>query len=265
MWKGGSSMDMDTNINLKGFHAVVTGGSNGLGFEMAKALLSHGATVAIASRRGERLAKAYETLKGEGFDVHELEMDVRRESSIDAAARWVAENWERLDLLVNNAGLGMSVISNTQVVDPVPFFEIQPKAFYDMVETNFIGYFLVARAFVPIMIKNGGGRLVNVSTSAGIMTATGMLPYGPSRAASDAMSAIMAVEMKKYNVTVNMLAPGGPVDTGFVTDEIREFFERIGLLPASCMNESILFLASDKAAELTGEKITATELHRWLK
>ena len=253
------------NIDLEGFHAVITGGSNGLGFEMSKALLKHGATVALAARRGERLAKAYATLKGEGFNVYKLEMDVRSEGSIEAAANWISENWPRLDMVVNNAGLSQSRIGNTQAVAPVPFYEIPTDAFYDMIETNMIGYFLVARAFVPIMLKHGGGRLVNVSTGEGIMTAPGMLPYGPSRAGSDAISIIISKEMASQNISVNMLSPGGPVDTGFVTDEIRARFSSLGLLKADCMNESILFLASDKAKGLKGEKITATQLHQWLK
>jgi gluconate 5-dehydrogenase len=252
------------NIDLKRFHAVITGGSNGLGFEMSKALLSHGATVAIAARKGERLSKAYEALKSEGFDVHALEMDVRSVDSVDLAAKWIAENWERLDMLVNNAGLSMSRIGNTQAIDPIPFFEIQPDAFYDMIETNLIGYFLAARAFVPLMIKSGGGRLVNVATGAMTMVMRGMLPYGPSRAGSEAMSVIMSKELEEYKIWVNSLAPGGPVDTGFVTDEIRAR-STTRLLPPDIMNEAILFLASDKSAGITGDKITATEFHKWLE
>jgi len=252
------------NVDLKGFRAVITGGSNGLGYEMSKALLSKGATVAIASRAGARLNKAYAALKDEGFDVFALEMDVRSEASIETAAYWVSENWGQLDMVVNNAGLSQSVVGGGQTVRPVPFFEVPPKAFYDMVETNFIGYFLVARAFVPIMIRNGGGRLINVSTGIGTMTAPGMLPYGPARAGAEAMSVIMTGEMKPFNVTVNVLLPGGPCDTGFVTEENRAHFSTVGLLPASIMNEAILFLASDKAAGLTGERIIARELHKWL-
>jgi gluconate 5-dehydrogenase len=252
------------DVNLKGFRAVITGGSNGLGFEMAKALLSKGATVAIAARPGERLEKAYAALKGGGFDVHALEMDVRDESAVEAAARWVAESWGRLDMVVNNAGLSQSVVRPDQTVAPLPFFEIEPRAFYEMVETNFIGYFLVARAFVPIMIRGGGGRLINVSTGIRTMTAKGMLPYGPARAGAEAMSVILSGEMESYNVMVNILLPGGPCDTGFVTDEVRAHYEGIGLLPASIMNEAIVFLASDKAAGLTGERIIATEFSQWL-
>lgn len=251
-------------IDLRGFHAVITGGSSGLGFEMAKALLSHGAVVAIAARGGEKLENAYASLKSEGYDVHALEMDVRSDGSVDSAASQISKNWERLDMLVNNAGIGMSEANKGFAVDSAPFYEIRPKAFYDIVETNFIGYFLVARAFVPIMLRCGGGRVVNVSTSIKTMTARGQLPYGPARAGAEAMSAIMADELKDRNITVNVLLPGGPADTGFVTEDVREHFEKIGLLPASIMNEAILFLASEKAAGMTGERIIAKEFRQWL-
>ena len=253
------------NNNMRGFHAVITGGSSGLGFEMAKALLSHGATVAIAARRGEKLDNAYANLKTKGFDVHALEMDVRSEDSVAAAADWVADNWDRIDMLVNNAGIGMSAADKDFAVNPAPFFKIQPKAFYDIVETNFIGYFLVARVFVPLMLRHGGGRIVNVSTSIRTMTMRGQLPYGPARAGAEAMSTIMSEELKDYNIAVNVLLPGGAADTGFVTNELRAHFESLGLLPASIMNDSILFLASDEAAGITGERIIAKDFHQWLQ
>lgn len=254
------------SVDLTGFHAVITGGSSGFGYEMAKTLLSHGATVAIAARPSEKMDRAYASLKDEwGGKVVALEMDVRDENSVSAAADVISREWSRLDMLVNNAGIGMRDANKGFPGDPSPFYEIPIKAFYDIVETNFIGYFLVARAFVPLMLKNGGGRVVNVSTGIRTMTARGQLPYGPARAGAEAMSVIMSDEMKERNVMVNVLLPGGASDTGFVTDEVRAHFETLGLLPASILNEPILFLASDKANGMTGERIIGKEFADWLK
>ena len=72
-------------------------------------------------------------------------------------------------------------------------------------------------------------------------------------------------ELKDYNITVNILLPGGAADTGFVPKELRGFFENRGLLPASVMNDAILFLASDRAAGITGERIIAKDFHLWLE
>ena len=209
---------------LNGFHALITGGPSGFGFDM----------------------------------------DVRSEESVDASAGWIRANWMRLDMLVNNAGIGMGAANRGFPTAPIPFFQIRVKDFYDIVEMNFIGYFLVARAFAPIMIQNGGGRIVNVSTGIKTMTARGQLPYGPARAGAEAMSVIMTEELKDYNITVNVLLPGGPSDTGFVTDDVRGHFESMGLLPASVMNEAISFLASAKATGVTGERIIAKDFQQWL-
>jgi len=250
--------------DLKGFHAVITGGSSGFGFEMAKTLLSHGATVAIAARPGEKMDRAYGALKSEGFDVVALEIDVRDNDSVTAAADIISKKWDRLDMLVNNAGIGMRSANKKFPKELIPFFEIPVEAFYDVVGTNFIGYFLVSRAFVPLMLRNGGGRVVNVSTGIATMTAQGQLPYGPARAGAEAMSVIMSGEMKDYNITVNVLLPGGASATGFMTDEERAHYKERGLLPASILNEPILFLASGKAAGMTGERIIGKEFHKWL-
>jgi gluconate 5-dehydrogenase len=242
---------------------VITGGSSGFGFAMAKTLLSHGAVVAIAARGGIKLDQAYAELKAKGFDVHKLEMDVRNEASAAAAAGWAATNWDRLDMLVNNAGIGMGAINKGERGAPTPFYEIQVEDFMDVVNTNFIGYFLVARAFVPLMLRHGGGRVVNVSTSIRTMTARGQLPYGPARAGAEAMSVILADELKDRNIMVNVLLPGGASNTGFVPEGQRANAESRGLLPASVMNEAILFLASEEAAGLTGERIIAKDFRQW--
>ena len=252
-------------IDLSGFHAFITGGSSGFGFEMAKTLLSHGATVAIAARGGDKLDKSYETLKKEGFDIYARAMDVRDEESVAEAAKWYGENFDKLDMLINNAGIGNLGINKGTTENPSPFYEIDTSAFYNIVNTNFIGYFLVARAFVPLILKNGKGRVVNVSTSIRTMTAPGQLPYGPARAAAEAMSTIIGDELKDKGITVNILLPGGASNTGFVPEDKRAEFESRGLLPASILNEPILFLASERAEGMTGERIIAKDFKQWLE
>ena len=254
-----------TQINLKGYHAFITGGSSGFGYEMARTLLSRGATVVIAARGGEKLDRAYTTLKDEGFDVYAQPLDVRDEVSVDNAAKWYSEKFDRLDMLVNNAGIGMTDANKGSREHPTPFYEIDTKAFYDIVNTNFVGYFLVARAFVPIILRTGKGSVVNVSTSIRTMTAAGQLPYGPARAGAEAMSTIMANELKDKAVTVNILLPGGAANTGFVTDEMRESMNIDMLLPASILNEPILFLASERAEGMTNERIIGREFKQWLE
>ena len=255
--------DMD-KVDLKGFHAFITGGSSGFGFEMAKTLLGSGATVVIAARGGEKLDKALSELKNGWENVHAIAMDVRDEASVAAAANWYDGNFQRLDMLINNAGIGMRGINKGFPHDPLPFYTIEPKDFMKVVETNFIGYFLVARAFVPFMARQGSGRVVTVSTGIKTMTAPGQLPYGPARAGAEAMSVIMSEELKNMGIMVNVLLPGGASSTGFMTEEERANASERGLLPATILNEAILFLASDKADGMTGERIIGKEFRQWL-
>ena len=252
-------------IDLSGFHAIITGGSSGFGFEMAKTLLSHGATVAIAARPGAKMDIAYNSLKSSSYDVCKLEMDVRDRESVATAAKYIENNWDKLDMLVNNAGIGNYINNKTAHGAQSCFFDAPIDDFYNIVETNFFGYYLAARAFVPLMLRNGGGRVVSVSTSIATMTAQGQLPYGPARAAAEAMSVILSKELKDQNVMFNVLLPGGASDTGFITDDIRERFKDKVLLPASILNEPILYLASDKAIGMTGERIIGKEFKEWLE
>ena len=79
--------------SLKGFHALITGSSEGLGLSMARALLFEGASVAISSRPSTKLDKIVDILQNEGLDAYKISMDVRDEKSIDKAAKWIKENW----------------------------------------------------------------------------------------------------------------------------------------------------------------------------
>jgi gluconate 5-dehydrogenase len=251
-------------IDLKGFHAFITGGSSGFGFEMAKTLLNCGATVAIAARGGGKLDNALAALKEVSADVCALGMDVRDEGSVIEAAGWIKANWPRLDMLVNNAGIGNVGINKGTREDPTPFFEVDTDAFMNIVQTNFIGYFHVAKAVVPLMIPGGGGRVITVSTSIRTMSAPGQLPYGPARAGAEAMSVIMSDELKKYDITVNVLLPGGASATGLGGGNASSNFAPGTLLPATILNDPILFLASDKAKGMTNERIIGKEFREWL-
>ena len=250
------------DITLNDLYVVITGASSGLGFAMAQALLEKGATVALASRSGERLDNAVNTFIQKGLKAYALPMDVRSEESIREAALWVKKEWKRIDLLVNNAALMMHRIYPDFLSSPKSFYEIHPDIFRDMVDTNFIGYFLVARGFVPMMIDQKKGRIVNISTS--LPTMNMFAPYGPSRAASEALSNIMTAELKEYGIMVNVLLPGGAVDTGGLSEESKHGMP-FTLLSPDIMADPIVFLASYLAEGIRGERIVAKEFGEWLE
>ena len=193
-------------------------------------------------------------------------MDVRDEAAIEKATVWVRNNWGSIDLLVNNAGLMAHRVNPDFFTHPEPFFRISPDYFRDAVDTNLTGYFLVSRAFVPMMIERGRGKIVNLSTSLATMTRKGFVPYGPSRAGSEALSNVMAADLKEFGITVNVLLPGGPVDKGVYGDNSEDFSKiPIKLLDVGIMASPIIFLASPLSDGMTGERIIAREFGAFLK
>lgn len=254
-----------TNKRLKGIRALVTGASGGLGYAMTEALLAEGAKVAVCSRAGDKLDQAVASFIKRGYDAHALPLDVRSEQSVEEAARWVRREWGGLDVLVNNAGIGMKTVNPRFLTEPQPFYQVTPEGFRNLIDTNVTGYFLVARAFAPIMIGQGKGRIINISMNYETMKRKGFVPYGPSRAATESLSFIMAEDLREYGVAVNMLLPGGATVTGMIPDGLRkELGSQTRLLSPEIMAAPIIYLASPDAEGVTGERIVAVEFEQWL-
>jgi len=217
--------------------ALVTGGTSGLGLAMAQALAGAGLRVVVTGRSGERAAKAAGQLPW----ATGLAMDVRDEGSVTSA---IAAAWSRLDgidLLVNNAGIGMRTVNPQFMTEPRGFWTVPPAGFLDVIATNLTGYFLVARAITPRMLEAGGGRIVNVSMNHSTMTRAGFVPYGPSRAGAESLSRIMAADP-------GAAGPRKPRN----------------LLEPEIMGPPIAWLASAEASGVTDERIVATEFVQWL-
>ena len=251
---------------LKDTYAVVTGASSGLGFAMAEALLKEGATVALASRPGIKLTDAVYKLVQQDLKAIELPLDVRSEKSVEDAVQWVKSEWGRIDVLVNNAGIGMKTVNPRFLVEPQPFYSVNSESFRNLIETNLTGYFLVAKGFAPFMIEQGKGRIINISMNHETMKRKGFVPYGPSRAATESLSYIMSEDLKEYGIAVNMLLPGGATVTGMIPEEVKsEIQGQFQLLNPSIMAEPIVFLASEHSEGITGERIVAVDFRNWLK
>lgn len=236
---------------------LVTGGTTGLGQAMASALANAGAAVALTGRSAARAAAAAAELPG----AIGIELDVRDEASV---ARAVDQAWSRLggvDLLVNNAGIGMRTVNPRFMTEPQAFWDVPADGFRAVIETNLAGYFLVAREVTPRMLAAGGGRIVNVSVNHATMCRAGFVPYGPSRAGSEALSRIMAADLRDSGVTVNLLLPGGATATGMIPDGVPAGRE---LLDPAVMGPPVVWLASDEAAGVHDERIVATEFEHWL-
>jgi gluconate 5-dehydrogenase len=226
---------------------------------MCAELVAGGALVVLTGRDREKTAAAATQLEpsGPGRAIG-VGMDVRDETSV---ANGVAEAREALggiDVLVNNAGIGMRTVNPRFMTDPQPFWAVEPDRFRDLFETNVTGYFLLARAVAPAMAQAGRGKIINVSVNEATTRRAGFAPYGPSRAATDSLSHVMAADLAGTGVTVNLLAPGGGTATGMIPDEVGDDV-RSGLLDPAIMGPPIRWLASADSDGITDCRVVATD------
>lgn len=245
---------------LQGVRVLVTGGSSGLGLAMARALAETGARVAVSSR-DQRRADAVAAEFGSG--ALGVALDVRDAGSVSAAVDLVYGAFGGLDVLVNNAGIGMRTVNSRFMTDPQPFWQVPDAGFRDVLETKAVGTFLVSRAVVPRMLAAGAGRVITVSMSESTMTRRGFVPYGPSGAAVEALARVMAADLEGTPVTANILLPGSATLTGMIPDEVDESV-RARLLDPSIMGPPIIWLASPAAAGVHDERIVARDFADWL-
>jgi NAD(P)-dependent dehydrogenase (short-subunit alcohol dehydrogenase family) len=247
-------------MRLTGTRVVVTGATSGLGNAMAKALVEAGARVAVTSRERSRAEAAAVAL---GPAAVGIEMDVRDEASVHAGTDEVYERFGGVDVLVNNAGIGMRTVNPRFLTDPQPFWAVAPEGFVDVLETKVTGCFLAARAVVPRMLAAGGGRVITISMSEQTMVRRGFVPYGPAGAAVEALARVMAADLAGSPVTANVLLPGGATATGMVPDDVGPPSRGAHMDPA-IMGPPIVWLASDEAEGIHDERIIATDFDAWL-
>ncbi len=250
----GSSTPTGRSNLLNGTRVVVTGATSGLGAAMAAALVTAGARVMVTGRDEARAAAAADQL---GPPAIPCRLDVRDERSVAACVGRARDAWDGIDMLVNNAGIGMRTVNPNFLSEPQPFWEVTPAGFRDVVETKVVGCFLMARAVVPLMLDQGGGRIVNISMNEQTMVRRGFVPYGPAGAGVEALSRVMAADLAGTPVTVNILLPGGRgTRTGMVPDDAPADV-RARLLDPEVMGPPIVWLASGAAAGVHDRRIVA--------
>jgi NAD(P)-dependent dehydrogenase (short-subunit alcohol dehydrogenase family) len=227
---------------------------------MAQALANAGARVAIASRDRARAAATAAEIGRAAIGV---ELDVRDVVSVNRAADEVYGALGGVDLLVNNAGIGMRTVNPRFMTHTQPFYEVPPDGFRDVVETKVTGGFLVARAVVPRMLAAGTRRVVTISMNEQTMVRRGFIPYGPSGAAVEALARVMAADLRDTPVRANILLPGGATLSGMIPDDLPEEV-RTQLLDPSIMGPPIVWLASEQGADVHDQRIVATRFEDWL-
>jgi len=232
----------------------VTGGGRGIGRSIALGYARAGADVVIGVARNleeaERVAAESASLPGR---IEAVQADVTVPSEVDALVERALAIRGRIDVLVNNAARGMLFVNDRFMTDPMPFWEADPAAWRMVIETNIVGVFLTSRAVVPHMLAAGRGSIINVTVNESTMVRPGFSPYGPSKAALEAMTQVWAGELKGTGVVINLLAPGGATATGMVPDSVPD---SVRLLSADIVVAPALRLA---LTDSSGQRIVASE------
>lgn len=243
---------------LIGQKILITGATSGIGYAMAEALTNAGAKVIITSRSQERAKEAAAKLS----DAYGIEMDSSNPESVQIGIDTIWNDIGPIDMLVNNAGLGMRTVNENFMIDPLPFWDVPTDKFQVLIATNLTGYFIVTKEVAPRMLKRGQGRIVNISMNHSTMNRKGFVPYGPSRAGAEALSRIMAADLEHTPVKLNILLPGGATATGMIPDDLKSTSH---LLDPKIMGPPIVWLASSEADNVHNERIIATEFSEWVK
>jgi NAD(P)-dependent dehydrogenase (short-subunit alcohol dehydrogenase family) len=238
---------------------LVSGGTSGLGRAMSAALVAGGAYVVLTGRDAARAtATAAELARSGPGRAVGIGLDVRNEQSVAEGVATASDVLDKIEVLVNNAGIGMQTVNPRFLTDPQPFWMVEPDGFRDLFATNVTGYFLLARALAPVMVAAGKGKIINVSVSETTTRRAGFAPYGPSRAATDSLSHVMAADLAGTGVTVNLLAPGGATATGMVPDDIGDDV-RARLLDPAIVGPPIRWLVSADSDGITDCRVVATD------
>jgi NAD(P)-dependent dehydrogenase (short-subunit alcohol dehydrogenase family) len=241
--------------------AIVTGGAGGLGRAMTLGLAKAGVRVVaaeLASRKDAAdelmsIARA-QTLEDR---VAVVECDITSYVDCTSAVQKTIDRFGAVHGLVNNAGIGMQNIGPVQVGTRKKFYEVEAATWCKSIETNVCGSYHMARAITPVLVRQGWGRIVNVTTSHFTMVMQGFSPYGPSKAAVEAATVIWAKDLADTGVTVNALVPGGPANTRMIpTSEISD---RSTLIQPEVMVAPICWLMSRQSDGVTNRRIIAKE------
>jgi len=245
---------MSITADLSGQVAIISGASSGIGRATARLFARAGATLALLGRDGARLETTAEACRSLGSPrVEEIEGDLTADKTPADIVERVMANLERLDILVNAAGIIGSGLAA----------ETSDETFDGMMDINVRSLFRLTRAAIPHLEKTSG-NIVNVSSVAGLRPYPGLLPYCVSKAAVDQMTRCLSLELGPRGVRVNAVNPGVVVTNlhragGMDEDAYQTFLERgdethpLGRVgQPEEVAELILFLASSKAAWITG-------------
>lgn len=249
-------MTIPNTFDLGGKIAVVTGASRGIGEAAARLLAAHGAHVIVSSRKAEACEAVAAAIRAEGGSAEALACHIGDLAQIGALFGAIESRHGRLDILINNAATNPHF---------GPITETDPEAFQKTVDVNIRGYFFMSSAGITLMVRNGGGAVVNVASVNGVIPGALQGIYSITKAAVIAMTKAFAKECAAQGVRVNALLPGA-TDTKFaaalihnkaILDKALEHVPMGRVAQPEEMAGAVLYLASPAASYVTGACLAA--------
>ncbi len=198
-------------FDLTGKVAVVTGGYHGIGRALAEGLAEAGADIVICARNYDRCVKTCDEIKNMGVKTLPIKCDIRKVDEVKNLVEQTIQRMGKINILINNAGVGGS---------EKPIIDMLDEEWDDVINIDLKGAFICSRAVVKEMIKQGGGKIINVASIMAFITTANMSAYCASKGGMVQLTKVMALEFIKYNIQVNALCPGY-----FLTPMNRRLFE----------------------------------------
>jgi 3-oxoacyl-[acyl-carrier protein] reductase len=223
-------------MRLKDKIAIVTGASKGIGKAIAIGYAKEGAKVVLASRSLDTLKQIEGEIRERGGEALAIFVDVRNLESVQNLVEDTVRKYGRLDIMVNNAGISMAH----------PSEDLSPEDWRNAIETDLFGVFYGCQAAAKVMIPQGGGSIINISSVYGIVAAPGRAAYCASKAGVNMLTKVLAIEWAKKNIRVNAIAPG------YVRTELVQGVIEKGMLPLGAVEKRTPLGRIGEAEEMVG-------------
>ncbi|MFV0361696.1 MAG: gluconate 5-dehydrogenase [Suipraeoptans sp.] len=191
-------MNNNELFSLKGKVALVTGGAYGIGFSMAEGLANAGAKIIFNVRSQKNLDQGLTDYKEKGIDAKGYICDVTKEDEVISMVADIEKEYGKIDILINNAG----------IIKRIPMLEMQTDEFKEVIDIDLIAPFITAKAIIPGMIKNGGGKIINICSMMSELGRETVAAYAAAKGGLKMLTKNIASEYGEFNIQCNGLGPG---------------------------------------------------------